>query len=229
MSVQKTYEISGLKEAEFMRMSENENNCTKNGCLLNTKSKYMKVGIYARISKDSSDLDNQLIILRDYCQRMNYEVVCEYTDIISGAAQNRNQFNKMLCDASRRKFDLLLFYALDRFSRAGTRETIRYLQMLDDYGIAYKSFTEQYIDSSGIFKDVIIALLSTLAKQERIRISERVKAGLEKSRKAGRIGGRPALDSEKIKKIQELKLSGCSILSISKELRISRGTVYQYL
>lgn len=189
----------------------------------------MKIGIYARISKDSSDMDNQLLVLRDYCCRMNYEIVNEYTDTISGAAVTRKGFNKMLSDAAKRKFDMLLFYALDRFSRAGTRETIHYLQMLDDYGISYKSFTEQYIDSSGIFKDVIIALLSTLAKQERIRISERVKAGLEKSRQQGRIGGRPTLDSTIIKRIQELKLSGISIMAISKELRISRGSVYQYL
>jgi DNA invertase Pin-like site-specific DNA recombinase len=189
----------------------------------------MKIGLYARISRDSSDLDNQLLILRDYCQRMNYEIVFEYTDIISGVAPNRKEFNKMLADASKRKFDMLLFYALDRFSRAGTRETIHYLQMLDDYGVAYKSFTEQYIDSSGIFKDVIIALLSTLAKQERIRISERVKAGLEKSRQQGRVGGRPPLEEEKINKIKTLKANGRSIVSISKELKISRGSVYQYL
>jgi DNA invertase Pin-like site-specific DNA recombinase len=189
----------------------------------------MKIGIYARISKDSSDMDNQLIILRDFSQRMNYEIVNEYTDIISGAAPNRKEFNRMLSDASKRKFDMLLFYALDRFSRAGTRDTIHYLQMLDDYGVAYKSFTEQYIDSSGIFRDVIIALLSTLAKQERVRISERVKAGLEKSRLQGRIGGRPTLDEEKINKIKNLKAKGRSIVSISKELNISRGSVYQYL
>jgi DNA invertase Pin-like site-specific DNA recombinase len=189
----------------------------------------MKIGIYARISKDSSDLDNQLLVLRDYCQRMNYEIVNEYTDIISGAAVNRKQFNKMLSDASKRKFDMLLFYALDRFSRAGTRETIHYLQMLDDYGVSYKSFTEQYIDSSGIFKDVIIALLSTLAKQERVRISERVVAGLAKARSQGRIGGRPTLDSKKIEKIRELKSTGMSILAISKELQVSRGSVYQYI
>jgi DNA invertase Pin-like site-specific DNA recombinase len=189
----------------------------------------MKIGIYARISKDSSDLDNQLLVLRDYCQRMNYEIVNEYTDIMSGAAANRQQFNKMLCDASKRKFDMLLFYALDRFSRAGTRETIRYLQMLDDYQVTYKSFTEQYIDSSGIFKDVIIALLSTLAKQERVRISERVVAGLAKARSQGRIGGRPTLEDSKIEKIRELKSTGKSILAISKELHVSRGTIYQYI
>ena len=76
---------------------------------------------------------------------------------------------------------------------------------------------------------MIIALLSTLAKQERVRISERVKAGLEKSRQQGRIGGRPTLNENKIKKIQKLKSSGMSIMGISKELKISRGTVYQYL
>ena len=160
---------------------------------------------------------------------MNYEIVKEYADIISGAAPNRHEFNKMLSDASKRKFDMLLFYALDRFSRAGTRETIHYLQMLDDYGVSYKSFTEQYIDSSGIFKDVIIALLSTLAKQERVRISERVKAGLEKSRQQGRIGGRPTMDETKIERIHEFKSAGMSIMAISKELKISRGSVYHYL
>jgi len=189
----------------------------------------MRISIYARISKDSSDLDNQLLVLRDYCQRMNYEIVSEYTDIISGAATNRQEFNKMLSDASKHKFDMLLFYALDRFSRAGTRETIRYLQMLDDYKVLYKSFTEQYIDSSGIFKDVIIALLSTLAKQERVRISERVKAGLEKSRLQGRVGGRPTLEAAKIEKIRKMKSSGMSIIAISKELKISRGSIYYYI
>ena len=101
--------------------------------------------------------------------------------------------------------------------------------MLDDYGVVYKSYTEQYIDSSGIFKDVIISLLSTLAKQERIRISERVKAGLEKSRLQGRIGGRPVTDKSTVIKLIKLKAEGMSICAISKELRISRGTIYKHL
>ena len=81
----------------------------------------MKVAIYARISKDTSDLDNQLILLRTYCKQMNYKVVDEYTDVVSGAAIKRTEFNRMLSDASKHKFSLLLFFALDRFSRAGTR------------------------------------------------------------------------------------------------------------
>ncbi len=93
----------------------------------------------------------------------------------------------------------------------------------------YKSYTEQYIDSSGIFKDVIIALLSTLAKQERIRISERVHAGLARAKQQGRVGGRPPLDDVKVEEIRKLRSNGISIVGIAKKLKISRGTVYQYL
>lgn len=189
----------------------------------------MTVAIYARVSKETSDNTNQLLILRDYCQKMNYEIHDEYVDVISGGSPNKPEFNRMMLDASKRMFNLLLFYSLDRFSREGTRKTIHYLQVLEDYGVAYKSFAEQYIDSSGIFKDVIIALLSTLAKQERVRISERVHAGLTRARQQGRIGGRPTLDAFKIKKINELKLSGMSITAISRELQVSRGTIYTYL
>ena len=82
----------------------------------------------------------------------------------------------------------------------------------------YKSYTEQYIDSSGIFKDVIIALLSTLAKQERLRISERVHAGLARARQQGRIGGRPTLDKGIIEKIQQMQAQRKNVVDIAKTL-----------
>jgi DNA invertase Pin-like site-specific DNA recombinase len=160
---------------------------------------------------------------------MDYAIYSEYVDVISGASSNKPEFTRMMQDASKRRFDMVLFFALDRFTREGTRKTIHYLQLLDDYGVMYKSYSEQFIDSSGIFRDVIIALLSTLAQQERMRISERVKAGLEKSRQNGRVGGRPPLDQPVISKIKELKMQGVSIVDISKTLKISRGSVYQYI
>jgi DNA invertase Pin-like site-specific DNA recombinase len=84
----------------------------------------------------------------------------------------------------------VLFWSLDRFSREGVLETLNHLPRLAAYGVGYRSFTEQYLDSCGIFKDAALSMLATIAKQERIRLSERTIAGLEKARRAGRVGGR---------------------------------------
>lgn len=188
----------------------------------------MKVGIYARISTTNKgqDADNQLLILREYCQRMGYQIQNEYVDEVSGGTSDRPQFKKLFQDASKRKFDMVLFWSLDRWSREGTRATIRYMEQLESYGVNFKSYTEQYIDSCGIFKDVIISLLSTLARQEKIRISERVKAGLARSTKKG---GRPKIDPELIEKIRVLKTDGLSNRKIAKRFKISHSTVGQYI
>jgi DNA invertase Pin-like site-specific DNA recombinase len=70
-----------------------------------------------------------------------------------------------------KRFDRVLFWALDRFAREGTLKTLEYLQRLDSYGVAWKSFTEQYLDSTGMFRDAVIAILATIAKQEHERLS----------------------------------------------------------
>jgi hypothetical protein len=81
----------------------------------------------------------------------------------------------MFSDASKRKFSVLLFWSLDRFSREGVLETLQHLNRLTSYGVNYRSFTEQYFDSCGVFRDAVISILATIAKQERIRISARAK------------------------------------------------------
>jgi DNA invertase Pin-like site-specific DNA recombinase len=132
----------------------------------------------------------------------------------------------MFADAAKRQYDLVLFWSLDRFSREGTRATIRYMEQLEGYGVNFKSYTEQYIDSCGIFKDVVISLLSTLAKQEKIRISERVRAGLARSNKKG---GRPAITDSVVQQIKKLKSEGLSNRAIGKRLSLSHSTVGQYV
>src|SRR5258707_10883117 len=97
----------------------------------------------------------------------------------------------MFSAASKRKFEVLLFWSLDRLSREGVLETLQHLQRLTSYGVGYRSYTEQYLDSCGIFRDAVIGILAAVAKQERIRLSERTVAGLERAKAQGRIGGRP--------------------------------------
>jgi DNA invertase Pin-like site-specific DNA recombinase len=188
----------------------------------------MKAAIYVRVStsQKGQDVDNQVLILKEYCEKMNYEITEIYSDEISGGTADRPAFKKMFADAAKRKFDLLLFWSLDRFSREGTRATIHYLEQLESAGVNFKSYSEQYIDSCGIFKDVVISLLSTLAKQEKLRISERVKAGLNRSKKKG---GRPKKEDTYIVKMGELQKTGISIREIARRLQISHSTVSKYM
>src|SRR5215471_1191812 len=92
-------------------------------------------------------------------------------------------------------------------------------QRLFQYGVDYRSLTEQYLDSCGIFKDAVLSILATIAKQERIRLSERVHAGLAKARREGRVGGRPRLVLNHAK-LMQLEEEGYSIREIAEEMGI---------
>ena len=195
-----------------------------------TNEKQLRVALYARIStKDGrQDTQNQLQQLREFCQRQDWPIVREYTDRASGKRGDRVEFQAMFDAASRREFDCVLFWSLDRFSREGVLETLQYLQRLTQHGVAYRSFTESYIDSLGPFRDVVISLLAALARQERIRLSERVAAGLARARKEGRIGGRPKVIVS-TSKMQRLAGQGLSAVQIGAQLGCSRMTVARRL
>src|SRR5208282_6011207 len=144
-----------------------------------------RIVLYARVStKDKGqDTRNQLTQLRDFCAKQEWAIVHEYVDHASAKTADRPQFKAMMAAAAQREFDLALFWSLDRFSREGVLETLQHLQRLTSYGVGWKSFTEQYLDSCGIFRDAVLSILATIAKQERIRLSERTVAGLERARK----------------------------------------------
>jgi DNA invertase Pin-like site-specific DNA recombinase len=155
-------------------------------------------------------------------------VIREYVDRITGKHSDREQFQRLFQDASQRKFDLVLFWSLDRFSREGVLETLNHLQRLSAYDVGYRSFTEQYLDSCGVFKDAVLSILATMAKQERIRLSERTITGLEKARRAGRIGGRPQVVVDRHRPAQ-LDSEGWTMREIAEELRISASSVSRLL
>jgi DNA invertase Pin-like site-specific DNA recombinase len=189
----------------------------------------MRVAIYARVStRDKQDTENQLQQLREFCQRQSWPVQKEYIDRVSGGTSNRTQFQAMFDSASRREFDLVLFWALDRFTREGTLATLQHLQRLTAYGVDYKSFTEQYLDSCGVFRDAVISILATVAKQERIRLSERVHAGLKRARKQGRVLGRPPAQFDR-SKARSMRDAGKSYREIASKLNASLGAVQRAL
>ena len=193
----------------------------------------MRTAIYARVStKDGrQDTENQLRQIRDFAASQKWTIVHEYVDKASGKRSDREQFQKMFAGASRREFDILLFWSLDRLSREGTVETLNHLQRLSSYGVNYRSFTEQYLDSTGIFKEAVIGILAAVAKQERIRLSERTLAGLERARAQGRIGGRPKAEDNPntFQAVHSLRQQGKSIRAIASKLSLSTNTVLKVL
>jgi DNA invertase Pin-like site-specific DNA recombinase len=140
--------------------------------------------------------------------------------------RRREQFKALFKAASRREVALVLFWSLDRFSREGVLETLTYLQTLTQYGVGYRSFTEQYLDSCGLFREAVISILAVIAKQERVRLSERTIAGLQRARAKGRVGGRPRAACN-VNEILRLKRGGKNYAEIALELNVSKATVYR--
>jgi DNA invertase Pin-like site-specific DNA recombinase len=190
----------------------------------------MRTALYIRVStKDKGqEIVNQLLELRGFCSAQGWLIVVEYEDYESGSKASRAQFQAMMADAARRRFDLVLFWALDRFSREGAIETLQHLNQLSNYGIAFRSFTEPYLDSCGIFKDAVIAILGTIAKQERVRISERVRSGLIRARAQGTKSGKPIGRPRAVfarDQVLQLRAQGLSWRDISRRTGASVASV----
>jgi DNA invertase Pin-like site-specific DNA recombinase len=186
----------------------------------------MKIAIYSRVSTLKQDTENQLVQLREFASKQGWEITREYVDYESGAKADRVEFQQMFIDASKRRFDLVLFWALDRLSREGVLETLQHLNRLTSYGVGFRSYTEQFFDSCGIFKEAVIAIMATLAKQERVKRSERTKAGLDRVRAAGKRLGRPtAINGQRLAEIFRLRSQGLSLRAVGRQLGISDRSV----
>lgn len=189
-----------------------------------------RVAVYARISTADGRQDsaNQLGELRKFATSQHWEIAGEYIDHESGKTADRAEFQRLMADAACRRFDVVLFWALDRFTREGALATLQHLNTLTSYGVGYRSYTEAYLDSCGLFKDAIIAILGTVAKQERIRLSERVRAGLLRAKdcgtRSGRKIGRPRVLVRRDQVLQ-LRSEGLSWSQIAARTGGSIGTV----
>jgi DNA invertase Pin-like site-specific DNA recombinase len=193
----------------------------------------MRVALYARVStKDKGqDYENQLRELREFVKRKapeGWELAGEYVDKLSGSSAERPAFRNMLDAASRREFDMVLFWSLDRFSREGVLETLQHLQRLTGHGVEWWSYREEYLRSVGVFRDAVLAILAAIAKQERVRLSERVVAGLSRARSQGKVLGRPHA-AVRTDRVAELRERGLSVREIAAETGVSHMTIQRML
>lgn len=193
-----------------------------------------RVVLYLRVSKDdrSQTVENQRRELEAYCQRMAYEIAGEYVDRESGrrGKAERSAFARLFEDASQRRFDLVVFWALDRFSREGIRKTIHYLQQLDSWGIRFKSYTEPYLDTSNeLVSHILLGVLSYFAELEAKKISERTNAGLARARSQGKELGRPTKFDQYGEMLAQMKEQGYSKARMAAETGLAYNTVKKYL
>src|SRR5215831_1451851 len=188
------------------------------------QTKIEKVALYARVStKDGrQDTENQLIALREYCRKQGWEIAEEYVDHETGGTSKRPHFQRMFTDARARKFDLVLFWSLDRLSREGVSATLGHLERLTAAGVEWRSYTEEHLASTGLFRNAVIAILAVIAKQERVRRSERASAAIARLRRHGKTEhlGRPrrVVDRGKARRLHD---QGAPLRTIAGELGVS--------
>lgn len=188
----------------------------------------IRAAYYLRVSTEGQELENQRSEIKPFIEHRSWELVAAFEDVVSGGKTEKDRpgFAAMLKAAHQRKFDILVFWALDRLTREGTRATLNYLQRLESKGVDYVSYQEQWLDSTGPFRDVMVAMFATLAKQERARISERTIAGLNIARAKGKKLGRPPLPEETVRTVISLNRDfGIGARKIAKRTGFPLGTV----
>jgi len=185
----------------------------------------MRAALYARVSTRDQTNENQLVQLRQFVASQGWTIVNEFSDQVTGSKSDKDRpgLRRMFVAASKRQFDVLLFWSLDRLSREGVLPTLQYLNRLSSYGVKWRSLTEQYIDSCGIFAEAVISIMAVIARQENARRSERTKAGLARAREKGKILGRRRVQLN-ADLIRRLRASGLSWTTIALETGISRSS-----
>ncbi len=192
----------------------------------------MNVALYARVSTrdKGQDTENQLMQLRAFSAQQGWTVYEEYVDRKTGRTPDREAFQKLFQDAYEGRFQQVLFWSLDRFSREGATDTLQHLRKLTSYGVQWRSYTEQFIDSTGVFGEVVISLLASLALQESVRRSERAKAAYSRLKAQGRTDhlGRKRLVLDR-DKIRAMAAAGMSVRAIAGKLKVSHTSVHRII
>lgn len=190
----------------------------------------MRIAIYARVSLSNGrqELDNQLVPLRKWAERLGGLAITEFVDEASGGKHDRKALTQLLDAAHKRDFDILLVWALDRLSREGIARMTGYLEQFKNYGVKVMSHQESWLDTSGPVSDLLIAIFGWVAKQERLRIRERVLAGLERAKLKGKKLGRPSRFVDN-RQLSALKEKGLTIRQMAQHLGIPKSTLSRAL
>jgi len=187
-----------------------------------------RVAFYLRVSTGSQNVENQRRELQEVADRAGWEVVAVYQDEgISGTKgrDRRPQFDAMLKAATRRKFDMIAAWSLDRLGRS-LQDLVAFLSELRASGTDL-FLHKQALDTSTAAGKAMFGMVSVFAEFEADIIKERVKAGLARARAEGKRLGRRPVSNAVVQRIQEQLATGAGILKTAKVLGCGVGTVHR--
>jgi DNA invertase Pin-like site-specific DNA recombinase len=184
----------------------------------------VRAALYARVSTANNGQDSSMQTreLREYCERRGWKSAGEYVDEgISGTKDSRPELNRLISDAHRRRFDVVVVWRFDRFARS-VSHLLRALENFKALGIEFISLSEQ-VDTTTPTGKMVFTVLGAVAELERSLIGERVKAGLRNARSKGKRLGRPRVIVDAAR-VGVLRAEGHSWREITIELGISKGS-----
>ena len=194
----------------------------------NTTSK--RAAIYIRVSTDGQTVDNQRLELEQAAERAGWEIVGIYDDNgVSGAKsrEHREAFDRLCKDATRREFDVVMSWSVDRLGRS-LQDLVGFLSELHAVGVDLY-LHQQGIDTTTPAGKAMFQMMGVFAEFERAMIQERVKAGLKRAKAQGKILGRPKVSSDIEKAILAARADGTGKRKIAKQLGIGVSTVKRIL
>lgn len=192
----------------------------------------IRAALYARVSTRNGhqDPEVQLMVLREAAGRMGWVVTGEYVDNgISGAKgrDQRPEFDRLLTDASRRRFDVIAAWSVDRLGRS-VKGLVSFLEEIHGFRI------DLYLDRQGVNTltpggKALFQMMGVFAEFERAMIQERIVAGLALARANGRKLGRPEVGEEVKAAIRAARARGLGKCAIARQLGTGVGTVQRVL
>ena len=185
-----------------------------------------RTALYLRVSTLDQHPETQLYDLRQMAGQRGWQIVEEYTDRVSGAKARRPGLDRLMFDARRGKFDVVLVWASDRLARS-VKHFLEVLDELSRLNVEFLSFCEN-LDTGGPLGRAFIVIISAIAELERNLIIERVRAGMRRARLEGRHIGRKPLELDAPAILSD-RARGQSLAQLAEGYRVSRSTIHRLL
>ena len=184
----------------------------------------MKAAAYARVSTGKQELEIQLEEIRQFAARKGWTLVASYSDVASGAREDRTDFRRLLADAAKGKFGAVIDQRFDRAARS-VKQLVAALEHLHGCRVAFVSIKED-VDTATPAGELIFHVMAAIGQFERALIGDRIRSGLERARALGTAVGRPRTRVSR-EQVPALRAQELSYRAIARHLHISPALAHR--